>query len=511
MQNEENRTNENIALELNLGDKVEIIESLVNLTNKDCAQILSVNACFYVESTEVLLGSVNYTGSLNLNVVFQKSDGSFENLQDKTNVSGRFENENIDVSSVIKIIPNIISNEIERVNGDSAKIQTNINLSFINSKNQQIDVYAGGNPDIFVLQSEIPLSTFVGKNCANFSNQIILNSKMPIKNVLSLTSGAIINKADSLESVIVFEGQVFARALVETNEERPLLFAISNFENFREEVEDGNATKNSFVEASASVVCPDVTSNILEDATNLEVNVPIRICYNLYETKNITAVKDAYALNNEIEITTTGFNSTDLLGNENFEFKIDGNVSLDETSPRVDKILCVDGSYLTLTNIAYADEEILIEGILHTNAIYLNDEENKIYSVDIEIPFSQVERTNIAGENINVKLNYILYDVDVVAKRGRDLYVDAKVKASASLSKTVSNAIVSNIEIGEECEDHKSSIEIYYANAGQTFWDIAKDLKVSEEVLKEQNLGLEEPFAERTKIVYYKQKIMNIE
>ena len=164
-----------------------------------------------------------------------------------------------------------------------------------------------------------------------------------------------------------------------------------------------------------------------------------------------------------------------------------------------------------MTNIAYADEEILIEGILHTNAIYLNDEENKIYSVDIEIPFSQVERTNIAGENINVKLNYILYDVDVVAKRGRDLYVDAKVKASASLSKTISNAIVSNIEIGEECEDHKSSIEIYYANAGQTFWDVAKDLKVSEEVLKEQNLGLEEPFAERTKIVYYKQKIMNIE
>ena len=199
------------------------------------------------------------------------------------------------------------------------------------------------------------------------------------------------------------------------------------------------------------------------------------------------------------------------MGNENFEFKIDGNVSLDENSPRVDKILSVDGSYLTLTNTAYSDGEILVEGILHTNAIYLNDDENEVYSVDIEIPFSQTERTNINEENVNVKLNYILFDVDVVAKRGRDLYVDAKVKATAWLDKTISNAIVSNITLGEECENNKSSIEIYYANEGQTFWDVAKDLKVPEEVLKEQNPGIAEPFTERTKIVYYKQKVMNID
>ena len=321
-----------------------------------------------------------------------------------------------------------------------------------------------------------------------------------------MNAGAIVKKAEALDSMVIFEGEVFARALVSTKEDRPLLIALSNFENFREEIEDGNANKNSLVEACARVICENVEAKILEENQSVEVSIPVKLCYELYENKNVTITTDAYATKNEISLTTSGFQSTERLGNENFDFKVDGNITLDESLPRIDKVLAVDGAYLTLTNVAYENRELLVEGILHATVIYLNDDENSINSVEVEIPFSLTERTNLDNEDVNVKVETILYDVDATAKRGRELFVDGKIKLGAWFNKTVANAIISDVVRGEEVEANTSAIEIYYAVPGQTIWDIAKDLKVAQDVIRNQNPNLVEPMTGGEKVIYYNQK-----
>ena len=104
----------------------------------------------------------------------------------------------------------------------------------------------------------------------------------------------------------------------------------------------------------------------------------------------------------------------------------------------------------------------------------------------------------------------LIHDVDATAKRGRELFVDGKIKASAWFNKTVANAIISDIQRGEEISPNSSAIEIYFAVSGQTLWDIAKDLKVPENVLKNQNPELIEPFNGGEKIIYYNQKTVEI-
>lgn len=510
MQNESNITNEKAVIENLLGNKTEQIETNVNLTDKNVTKILSVNSCFYVDSTELLVGEVNFNGSLLTNVVYLKDDGKMENLKISTPFNSKYENSSINVNGAIQLVPNIVSSEIEKLGNDTARVKTTIEVSFYHLENQDVQVYAGGDENIFVMQSEIPLSNFTGRNCSTFTQPVILDSKMPIGEILSLNTGALIKKVDSLDSMIIFEGEVFARALVSTNEDRPLLIALSNFENFREEIEDGNAKKESVIEASARVVCENVETKILEDNQSLEVSIPVKLCYEIYENKNITITTDAYATKNDIALTTIGFQSTKHLGNENFDFKIDGNITLDESLPRIDKILAVDGSYITLTNVAYENRELLIEGILHATVIYLNDDENAIYSVEVEIPFSQTERTNLDNADVNVKAETILYNVDATAKRGREIFVDGKIKLCAWFNKTIANAIISDIVLGEEIEQNTSAIEIYYAVPGQTIWDIAKDLKVLQDVIRTQNPNLTEPLVGGEKVVYYNQKQVEI-
>lgn len=506
MQNDSNITNEKAVIEHLLGSKTEQIETNINLTDKNVTKILSVSSCFYVDSTELLVGEVNFSGTLITNVVFLKEDGCMENLRTSTPFNGKFEDAKLNVNGAIRLIPNIVSSEIEKVGNDTARVKTNVEITFYHLENQDIQVYTGGDEDIFVMQSEIPLSNFTGKNCSTFTQPVILDSKLPIGEILSLNAGAIVKKADALDSMVIFEGEVFARALVSTKEDRPLLIALSNFENFREEIEDGNANKNSLVEACARVICENVEAKILEENQSVEVSIPVKLCYELYENKNVTITTDAYATKNEISLTTSGFQSTERLGSENFDFKVDGNITLDESLPRIDKVLAVDGAYLTLTNVAYENRELLVEGILHATVIYLNDDENSINSVEVEIPFSLTERTNLDNEDVNVKVETILYDVDATAKRGRELFVDGKIKLGAWFNKTVANAIISDVVRGEEVEANTSAIEIYYAVPGQTIWDIAKDLKVAQDVIRSQNPNLVEPMTGGEKVIYYNQK-----
>lgn len=510
MQNDSNITNEEVVLDSLIGSNTEQVETNINLTDKNVVKILSVSSCFYVDNNELLMGEINYSGNLLTNVIYLKDDGCMEELQASTTFNGKFENAKINVNGAIRLIPNVISSEIEKINNDLARVKTTIEISFHNLENQDIQIYAGGDDDIFVMQSEIPLQNFINKNCSTFTQPIILDSKLPIDKVLSVYTGAIINKVNSLDSLIIFEGQIFARALVTTNEERPLLIALSNFENFREEIEDGNAKKDSLIEAYTQVVCENVESKIMEENNSVEISVPVKICYEIYENKNVTVITDAYATKNEIALTTSGFQSTEILGNENFDFKIDGNVTLDESLPRIDKILAVDGSYITLTNVAYENRELLLEGILHTTIIYLNDNENTINSIEAEIPFSQTERTSIDDQDLNVKVETILYDVDAIAKRGREIFIDGKIKVGAWFNKTVPNAVISDIVRGESIETSTSAIEIYYATPGQTIWDIAKDLKVSQDVIKAQNPNLTEPLSGGEKVIYYNQKHVEI-
>ena len=508
MQNDFNITKENVLIQNKVGTKNEQIESAINLSGKNVEKILSVGTCFNIVSSESLVGEVTYNANLVNNIVYKLEDGTIENTTLSTPLSSRFENELLTATSSIFIIPNIISNEIEKIGEDNFKIKTNVELSFTSSNNQEIDIYAGGDENVFVMQTEIPLSSLTAKNCSLFTQPIILEAKCPVDSVLSTHVGAITTKTESLDSMVVVEGKIFANALIKSAEETPRIFAISNLEDFREEIEDGNVKENNQIVLAAKVVCEDIKTEIQENGESVEISVPVDICYDVVETRNVTVVTDAYSVKNEITTTTGGFNSTELLPKETFEFKFDGNISLDEETPRVDKIIATDGSYLTITNISLSDNELLVEGIVKTNLIYLNDDENKLNSINIEIPFSETQRANTNFAN-NIIYETFVSGVDASAKKGREIFIDGKITLAISPSTQTSHAVISNVEIGEEIESSTSAIEIYFANAGQTLWDIAKDLKVSKDTLALQNSDLPEVMEGGEKVVYYNQKTLN--
>ena len=214
-------------------------------------------------------------------------------------------------------------------------------------------------------------------------------------------------------------------------------------------------------------------------------------------------VSDAFSTENELNLTTEAFLSTEVVGMETFDSRIDSSITASEDIPRIDKILAVDGAYLTRTSLTFNDGELSSEGTVHLNIIYLNDEEDSINAVSVEVPYSYNEKLSIQGSNV-VATDQII-EIDASVKRGRDIYVDGKIRTQVLVTNEVQTAAISGAELGEKLEERDGALEIYFAQEGKSFWDVAKDLKVSEDALRQQNPEIVEPFEKDEKIVYFEQ------
>ncbi|MDD4110404.1 MAG: DUF3794 domain-containing protein, partial [Clostridia bacterium] len=485
MSNNANQTKAEVVKQSILEMKREQYEFTIPLP-ENVQNVLSVDANVTITDFEVLMGQVNFTGEACLNVIFSLTDGIMSNLKECETFTAKIENIGLDPNTLIKILPNVVDIEINKAeNSNSINVKLTLDYELNAIKNQGIEIFKNEDPDTFVKESQIEISRHVARNTTTFSQTTIFDTKMPVQQILNTTSTAMITKADSLDNMVIFEGEITTKILYTTEEDRPVIVTMTNKETFREEVEDANATQNSMVEAFARVMNRTVESKINSEEKTIEVNVPVRLCYDLFETAPVTITIDAFSTINDVNLATEAFLSNQVSGYEVIENKIDGNVTLDSQTLRIDKILAVDGAYLTTTNQRFEDGELQIEGIIHSNIIFLNDEQEQVNSISVEIPISF--KKNIGERDMDLKVENILTDVDAVVKRGRDIYIDGKVKTSIWINKEVQNAIVTSIENGDPLPQRDGTIEIYFANSGETFWNVAKDLKIPEEMLRAQN------------------------
>lgn len=507
MGNSASQTKAKAVRELFVGKKKEQYEFALILPEENISKILSASASVTVDKFEVLLGEVSFSGEACLNIVYSLEDGTMSNYKICEPFSGKFENLAFDPSILVNIIPNVLDITIEKGSNGGIKVELTLENTFEEINNQEIQIYQNEDENIFVKESEINITKQRSRNCKNFSQTTVFETKLPVGKILNVTSSATLKKAGALDGILIFEGETTTRLLYSTNEDRPLLVSLINKDDFREEIEDENATKEMFVEAFANVMGKDIEETIDKENKTVEINLPIKICYDLFESCSVRVTADAFSTKNYLNLTTEAFLATEIMGYETFDNKIDGSISLDEQALRIDKILAIDGAYLTSINETYADGEVIVEGLIHTNIIYLNDEEENVNAVAIEIPYSFKEK--MGGENqLQVKVQNQILDIDAAVKRGRDVYIDGKIRSVVWLSKEVQNAVISGVEKGDEVEERDSAVEIYFAKEGQTFWDIAKELKIAEDFLREQNLDIIEPFIKEEKIVYYDQKVM---
>ncbi len=469
------------------------------------AKILALSTDASISNYEVLNGVINFAGCVDVCVVYLSEDGETLSANACCPYTSKFEGENIMTGQKAILNVKVIDCEVSSVSADSLRLVCQVEQSGQLVSSQEISSIKTDDQDVCFKSEELSIIRFLGEACeiANISSEIAPRGN--VKKILLGESQVMVRNVESGVNFVSVSGDVVTRLLYLTDEDKFESTYVN--ESFKEEVELEGATRESLVEAYASIKRDNVQISVLEGEKGGVINlaVPVNICVKAYEEANALVIKDLYSTCNEIKVTTSSFDMSKVCKGEVVESKIDGSLTLDEDKPRIDKILFVGGNSVTVSNSYLKDGEVFVEGIAKTYVIYLNDEDNSLNSVQIDIPFLISDKFNVDNADGILSVDAIVCDVDVVAKKGRELFYDAKIKATVNYCFNVLSGVITNAEVAGSYPEKDFAMELVYGRAGKDAWDIAKEARVKEELILAQNPEVVFPLSEDTGLVLFYQ------
>ncbi len=473
-------------------------------TNVEINKILSVCHSAQPDNVEVLNEVANYSGSLDVCLIYLTVDGEIGTINSSCPFASKFEDADIQVGDKMNIRVDVLDYAVDTVTSSNVKISCTCEQSAVLIGSREVSNITTGDEDICIKEDELSVHTLIGQAKESFVVVSDFSIKEPVRKVIATDSQVAVKNVDSGVNFVSVSGEVVTRLLYLTENDRFETSYVT--ENFKEELELEGVQRESVCEATACVKKASIKCEVEEQekGINIKVSVPIEIVATAYQEKNVVVVKDVYSTSNDLQLTTSSFDMTREFQGEVFESKIDGSLTLDENQLRVDKLLFVGGSNLNITNAYIKDGDVFVEGVSKTNVIYLNDETNSLNSVVIEVPFVVSDKTECPDAKVCVSA--MLTDVDVVVKKGREFFFDAKVKVRVEYDCDEFGAVISNIEQTGEIPERDCGMELVFAKSGQSAWDVAKMINVREEVLTLQNPEVVFPLEQDENLIVFYQK-----
>ena len=472
--------------------------------NVEIEKILSVCHTAQATDAEILNGVVNFAGYIELCILYLTVDGEIGTLNSSCPFTSKFEDDAICVGDKVGIKVEVEDYSVESVTSSNIKISCTCEQFCMLVFEREIETIGSSDEDICQKSDEILVNTLVGEAKETFDVESDFAIKEPVRKIICSDSQVTVKSVESGVNFVSVGGEVVTRLLYLTENDRFETSFVT--ENFKEEVELEGVTREAISEASACIRRSAVKCEMetLEKGVDVKVTIPVDIKVISYLEKSETVVKDIYSTKCELQVSTSSFEMTKTTSTELFEEKIDGALTLDEDKPRVDKLMFVGGSNMVVTNSYVKNGEVFVEGVTKTNVVYLNDETNSLNSVVVEVPFVVSDKAD-ASDDTQVSVDAILTDVDVVVKKGREFIFDAKLKINVQYFSEEVGAVISDVQTSEEYGQRDCAIELVFAQAGQSAWDIAKAIKVKEETIIFQNPNLTFPLEQdENVVVYYK-------
>ena len=473
---------------------------------ENVVKVLSVSLGLGRVNSETLNGVVNFSSCLDVKLVVLSSDGQLNTIATTNPFSSKFENENIENNQLAMVKLKIIDYNIDSINGSSVKIIVNLEQCGFIVANKEIKTIQSSDEDICTKNEDINIIRFLGSGKEDIEVASEINIRDKINKILLSESGVIVKSVESGLNFVTISGEVATRVIyINDNDKFESGYV---YDTFKEEIEIEGATRDSLVDGKAVVVQEDVQCELVEDEKGCKiiVKVPLTLSAVAFGEENFSVVKDLYSTKCFTKVTTESFDMTYICPLELVEGKIEGSLVLEDDKPRVDKILFSGGNSVTITNSYINDGEIFIEGIAKTTVIYLNDEDNSFYSAQIDVPFTLSDKFSYQ-EGGMLSVDAIVYDVDVAVKKGRELFYDAKVKASVSYCFDKVSGIITEASLLEEYPQKDYAMEVLFARSGEQLWDIAKEAKVKEEQIISQNADVTFPLSEDTSLILFYQRV----
>jgi len=466
-------------------------------------KIVGVSCRLFGQKTDIQQNEIILTGNIVTRCVFIND---FEKY-DSEDITEPFEKKVTvkEHNGVTQIVANCnLANSDWKLADDKIAIENIVAVHVQGIKAQEHQVVSNLTGDVEVRKADHEVLTF----------NAVLNDKFEITENVQLDSvcegvlGVDVNP--NLKDVVVNNGKVNVKGNltvnvlgVKTVEKISTPYNTCHEIDFAKSISMNGLTDEDL--ACGTILVNSVAMHIENNNQGAILVLTLEIGFNgsVYRKQKFSTVADAICFDKELTLQTTQINCVDILPQIATTVDIENNINLAPNTPYITHVLAVDSTRVNDLQVNVGDNKALIEGVLVINLV-LENEEHLVTGERFEVLFQTHVRMDNLERDYKVNATVIPLKVNVKARRGTELLVDAQlgivVQAETKKSITVVNSLV---EGQNKCDDG-SAIRIYIIGEKEDLWSLAKRTNLSCASLLEQNPNLENGCTPGERIVVYR-------
>ncbi len=460
-------------------------------------KLLSVSCGCRIKECEALAGAVKLSGEVTTKIMYLDtaqhiaSADYISEFTESVSAAECVEGMALTASAAVTDIQSDVA-------GSSIRVQTVITAD-VEGRNDYQGEFVSEVSGAVTREKSMDIISFKGMASDTFTVTEEYDTGASVTKVLLFDSDVCLSQTRAGEGSVSAEGEACIRLVYESDGN---VYSKQFSVPFAEELITAGVSEDDIIEATPYIK----NSNLLVTGTAedniIKIELAVGVDVKIYEHVFVDTVADVFSPSADIAVTSVCKSVDAPYACKHISKRVCGTVTSDSESG-IRRIMASVLCNSCLTNIYAEDNAIIAEGTLTVGEIY-EEEDGAISSLQIEVPF--VVNCDVQGVTDKCKVSGRCTITDIVSrvKRDRDIEVCATVQISASVSCAGELCGVTAINVGEEREIDLSGISVYIVSEGETLWDVAKALNMSEKEILVQNASLQGGISGGDRVVVFR-------
>lgn len=459
-------------------------------TNVNIKTIINLDSKIIDKKVESCSGKAVVSGKIMLNILYVDTDNMNNTITETQSFSETIVDTAITTDSFVCINNAKIVNSVAS-NVGTLKVNCDVSLSPILYLNLNMPNNVANYENMIVKKDLVDACTIADVVNTKFEYGVNLETKDSVNKLLCYNAYFAPNNVTAFDEYAVVEGKLHCKLLYETvMEDTACVKELCDTVAVKTELPIANLARDNMVDLTFETCAglDNIQTEVDENCTTLTVSHTIYASGVVCKIVSIDIVDDIYSTDNEIDASYSTREYNKINNCEHFSGEISGENSINENETAIDEIVANLNIVPEITNAYVKDSMIVVEGIISSQIIYL-DENRELKAKQTELPF--VSNTKISCEKLDC--NHIEINVTnskAKSKRGTIIELEYDIFVSICCYQKGSFKMVDNITIGKSLDFSMFDYQIYIAKPEETMWELCKRIKISPDELANYNKSL---------------------